>query len=191
MTMMTDVLRTVPDSEWVEVYVPIEPGPAPPGFPSTDVTWRLPRPPGVPPAAIKAIHPVVVDKRTESPTRAEPLGRLVCMTVHPDYVDAIPDRVTQVPFELRLMRSLLKEADGEKTYPVGPYASDAIRASMAEAIRQEVARKPLDDARRSMLARCLYQLICRGFPLTDVAAMAAEHGLELAESGGVIDGGED
>lgn len=174
---MTPTARNTPIPEgWVDVWLPVAYRHMP-----TDgegQAWACTIPSLVGCELIEGLESCQGDKRPGHDGR--PMGEVVCLTVHPDYVRHFTDRIptADVPLEVRLLRRCLLAG-----YP--PKEQD--QTAIADRLRAEAARVPMDERRKAMMARTLHQLMLRGLPADRTLEIAREVGADTADADGPVD----
>ena len=178
MTRLTPI-RPVDVGEWVDVWLPAIELPQD-RDPTVRKLWDVAYPREVPFDAILSREIGPGEKRAGSPTLGDPLGGVMCLTVHPDYVRHFTARIPaeDVPLEARLLRRCLLAG-----YPPREQDQDAI----ADRLRAEAARVPMDERRKAMMARTLHQLMLRGLPADRTLEIAREVGADTADADGPVD----
>lgn len=168
-------MPTARDDPYMTIYVRLLPVAVPPEDQASGVRagWAAEWP-DLPEGAVDLRCSVPCDLRPDSADHGHPLGRVQAIRVLPKYAHRFPNQVpaAQVPYEVKLLRDLLMRD--------GPRTAATVRT------RLHAERAGRDD-RKPALARTLNQLMRRGLPLSDLAALAEELGVALTDADGPVD----
>ena len=155
-----------------EIWVPavLDDGP-----PWDTPTWTWRQPVGVP---AEVGHSYGTPGDTRPGHYGEPLGHVYCLRIPAEHAAAFRAVAVSPPLEALLIHNCMLSGRPD-TLP----AQDAI----ADRLRAEAARVPMDERRKAMMARTLHQLMLRGLPADRTLEIAREVGADTADADGPVD----